>query len=162
MRQQFTVNVKKGHDARVAGLGCTDGGFILGNPVLGLDGDFDFDATNAFDIVTGGLLYTVAAGADFDTGAAKVIAIDMWAACLMSVATNGTGYLQWGADRATQAEAIEALDAIEPTGAVVVGYAVLQTANGVIWTAGTDSPELGAQGDVANVTNYGQVFGWVK
>lgn len=163
IKKQFTINAKKGKDALVAALACSDGSFVVGNPGLAIDTNFDVQAANAFDIVSGGLYFTVAAGADFDTGTAEVLAADKWGVALLSVSTGGTGYLQWtGVDWATEAAAIAGLDAITPTGAVVVGYVTVKTAAGQTWTAGTDALQGGTGGNPSSDTNYYQVFGWVK
>jgi hypothetical protein len=160
--KQVTINAKKGKNAVFSKLAVTDGGFVMGNPGLAIDTNFDVQAVNAFDIVFGGKLYTVAAGADFDTGTVKDITIDYFASALLSVDTDGTPYLQWAAEATTAARAVDALDAITPTGDVVVGYVTVQTKAGVNWKAGTDALTGGTGGDVALSTTYVQVFGWVK
>ena len=162
VQKQVTVNMKKGKNALVARLAATDGAFVVGNPGLAIDTNFDAQAVNAFDIVVGGQYYTIASGADFDTGTAKDITIDFWAAALLSVDADGTEYLQWAAEGSTEARAIDALDAITPSGAVVVGYLTVQTKDAVNWVAGTDALEGGTGGDVALSTNYYGVFGWMK
>ena len=161
VEKQVTINVKKGHNALVARLAVSDGAFVVGNPGLAIDTNFDAQAVNAFDIVFGGKYYTVAAGADFDTGTAKDITIDFYASALLSVDIDGTPYLQWAAEGATAALAEDALDALTPTGDVVVGYITVQTKAGVNWLAGTDALTGGTGGDVALSTVYVQVFGWL-
>lgn len=160
--KQVTINAKKGKNAVFAQLAVTDGAFVFGNPGLAIDTNFDIQAANAFDIVKGGKLYTVASGADFDTGTAKDITINQWAACLLSVDIDGTPYLQWAAEAATEANAIDALDALTPTGDVVIGYVTVKTKTDVNWVAGTDALQGGTGGDVSSDTNYYNVFGWVK
>ena len=98
---------------------------------------------------------TVAAGVTWDTGTTKDIAIDQWAAALLSIDIDGTtAYLQWTADAANEAAAIALLGGITPTGDVVAGYGTVQTKAGVSWLAGTDALETGTGGDVALSTNY--------
>lgn len=160
--KMVTINAKKGKNALFSKLAVTDGGFVLGNPGLAIDTNFDIQAVNAFDVVFGGAYFTVASGADFDTGAAKDITIDFWAACLLSVDADGTEYLQWATEAASEAAAIDQLDALTPTGEVVVGYVTVQTNSGTNWVAGTDALFGGTGGDVADATNYYGVFGWMK
>ena len=159
---QGTPEVFKNGPARVSKLSVTDGGFSVGNPGLAIDTNFDVQAVNAFDIVAGGVFATIASGADFDSGTAKDITINQWAAALLSVDADGTEYLQWADEGSTEARAIDALDALTPSGAVVIGYFTVQTKADVNWVAGTDALEGGTGGDVALSTNYFNVFGWVK
>ncbi len=161
-QKQVTINVKKGENALLRRLAVSEGAFVLGNPGLARDGNFDLNAVNAFDVVSGGKLYTISSGADFDTGTAKDITIDFWAAALLSVDTDGTEYLQWAAEGTTEARAIDALDALTPTGDVVVGYMTVQTDSGNNWKAGTDALTAGTGGDIADATNYYNVFGWLS
>ncbi len=161
-QKQVTINVKKGGNAKLGLVEFSEGGFALGNPGLARDGNFDLNAVNAFDVVSGGKLFTISAGADFDTGAAKDITIDFYAAALLSVDTDGTEYLQWAAEGSTAARAEDALDALTPTGDVVIGFVRVQTKAGVNWVAGTDALTGGTGGDVALSTVYVNVMGWVK
>lgn len=161
--KQATINAQKGGNASFASLGVTDGGFVLSNPLFVIDTNFDIKCTNAFDIVTGGIIKTVAADTSWDTGTAKDITINYWAAALLSIAADGsTTYLQWGTEATTEAAAIAQLDGITPTGAVVCGYATVKTKTDVNWVAGTDALQGGTGGDVSSDTNYYNVFGWVK
>jgi hypothetical protein len=163
MPNQTTPEVFKNGPARVSELQVTDGGFALGNPGFAIDTNFDVQAVNAFDVVSGGQFATIAAGADFDTGTVEVLAADKWGAALLSIDADGTPYLQWtGVDWATEAEAIAGLDAITPTGEVVVGYVTVLTDSGNTWTAGTDALQGGTGGNPSDDTNYYSVFGWVK
>ena len=161
-QKQVTINVKKGGNAKLGLVEFSDGGFALANPGLARDGNFDLNAANAFDIVSSGKMYTIAAGADFDTGTAKDITIDFYAAALLSVDIGGTAYRQWAAEGATAALAVDALDALTPTGDVVIGYVLVQTKAGVNWVAGTDALTGGTGGDVALSTVYVNLMGWVK
>lgn len=162
VEKQVTINVKKYGNALIRRLAVSEGAFVLGNPGLARDGNFDLNAVKEFDIVSGGKIYTISAGADFDTGTSKDITIDFWAAALLSVATGGTPYLQWAAEGTTEARAIDALDAITPTGDVVIGYVTVQTDSGNNWKAGTDALQSGTGGDVSDDTNYVNVFGWLS
>jgi hypothetical protein len=161
-RKQFSTQAMKGKDAQFGAVQFSDGRFLLGNPVLAIDTNFDVQTTAAVDFIVGGQLFTLATGADFDTGTAKTIAIDQWAAALLSVDTDGTPYVQWGGDRATEAAAIEALDALTPTGDCVVGYVTVLTDDGEDWVAGTDALQGGTGGQPSDDTNYYAVCGWVK
>jgi len=160
--QQVTIEMQKGKNALVARLAASDGAFVLGNPGFAIDTNFDVKNVNAFDIVSGGLLYTISADTSFDTGTTKVITADSWAAALLSVDSDGTAYLQWAAEAATEADAIAMLDGITPTGDVVVGYVTVLTDSGVTWTAGTDALEGGTGGGPSDDTNYYNVWGWLK
>jgi hypothetical protein len=160
--QQVTIEAQKNKNALFSRLAASDGAFVLGNPGLAIDTNFDIQAANAFDIVSGGKLYTISAGADFDTGTAKDITIDYWAAALLSIDIDGTPYLQWATEGSTEAAAIAQLDGITPTGDVVIGYVTVQTKSGFNWVAGTDALQGGTGGDVSADTNYYAVWGWLK
>lgn len=160
-QKQVTADVQKNQDARVRSLAVTEGGFALSNPAFEIDTNFDIQNGEAFDMVVGGLIVSVAADQNFDTGTAKTIAIDQWAAALLSIDADGTTYVQWTADAATEALAIEKLDGISPSGECVLGYVTVLTNDGTNWTAGTDALQGGAGGDVSDDTNYYEVFGWV-
>ena len=144
-------------------MACTKGNFIFGNPGLAIDTNFDVQAVNAFDMMIDGVIVSVGAGADFDTGAAKVIAIDQWGSALLMVSAAGTGFLTYAAgDFASEAAAIEALDGVAVTSStIVIGYVTIQTGSGVTWTAGTDALETGTGGTPSLVTDYEAVFGWI-
>lgn len=162
-RKQFTVQALKGKDAQFGAVEFADGRFLLGNPALAIDTNFDVQTGAAVDMVIGGLLYTLASGTSFDTGTSKVLTADTWGAALLSVDSDGTAYLQFAAgDYATEAAAIAGLDALTPTGECVVGYVTILTGSAVTWTAGTDALQGGTGGTPSADTNYYAVCGWVK
>lgn len=162
-QKQVTINVKKNGNARLGLAQFTEGGFVLANPGLVIDTNFDVKNGNAFDFIVGGKLYSAAADVNFDTGTAKDITIDYFAAALLSIDIDGTTtYVQWAAEATTALSAIDLLDALTPTGDCVVGYVVVQTKAGVNWLAGTDALTTGTGGDVALSTSYVNVMGWVK
>ncbi len=161
--QQVTIQMMKGKNALVSKLASTDGGFVLGNPGLAIDTNFDVQNGNAFDIVSGGKIYTVASGQSFDTGTSQVTTADSWAAALLSIDIDGTTtYLQWATEATTEAAAIAQLDGLTPSGDVVVGYITVLTDSGVTWTAGTDALQGGTGGGPSDDTNYYNVWGWLK
>ncbi len=162
-QKQVTINVKKGGNAKLGLVEFSEGGFVLSNPDLAIDTNFDIQNTPGFDFIVGGKIYSAAAGVTWDTGAAKDITIDQFAAALLSIDIDGTtATLQWAAEAATSALAIDALDALTPTGDCVVGYVVVQTKDAVNWVAGTDALTGGTGGDVALSTLYVNLMGWVK
>lgn len=131
---------------------------VWGNPGLAIDTNFDVKNANAISYTTnGGSFYdafaTLAANTNFDTGTAKVIAADQWAAALLEVSAAGTATLTWGADAASEAAAVTALPAAAANVARV-GFITVKTGAGVTWTAGTDALKTGTGGTVATETNY--------
>ena len=155
-----------GSDAGVVAVADIDGVFapsvgdydrILGNPGLVIDTNFDVKAANAFDVVVGGYMYTVAANAAFDTGTSEEITADKWGSGLCSVDADGTTYVDWGASYDSEAEAIsfaESAARAGATGDVAVGYITVLTGSGATWTAGTDALEGGTGGTPSDDTNY--------
>jgi len=161
--QQTDPVARKGAAVTFAQLALSDGGLALSNPTLGIDTNFDVKNTVAFDMVIDGIWVTVAADTSFDTGTTKAIDADSWAAALLSIDADGaTTYVQWTADYSTEALAIAALDALTPSGEVVVGYVAVKTASGESWTAGTDALQGGTGGNASSDTNYYNVCGWVQ
>jgi hypothetical protein len=161
--QQTDPVARKGAAVTFAQLALSDGGLAMSNPGLAIDTNFDIQAVNAFDMVIDGIWVTVAAGADFDTGTVKAVDADKWVAALLSIDADGsTTYVDYGAEAATEALAIAALDVLTPSGEVVVGYVAIKTAAGLAWNAGTDALQGGTGGNVSSDTNYYNVCGWVK
>lgn len=158
---QTTVQALKGQDVEVREFAVSDGRFVLGNAGLAILSNFDVQNANAFDVVVGGLVFTVASGRTFDTGSSKVITADKWSAALLSVSSGGTASLVWTAGSAfnTEALAIASLQGVTPGQAVVVGYVTVKTGAGVTWTAGTDALKTGTGGTPATETNYYNLFG---
>lgn len=160
---QVTIEAQKNKNVLVARLAASDGAFVLNSPKLVIDTNFDVKNSVAFDMVSGGKIYSVAADQSFDTGTSKVITADAWAAALLSIDVDGTTtYLQWATEAANEAAAIAQLDAITPTGDVVIGYVTVLTDSGVTWTAGTDALQGGTGGGPSDDTNYYNVWGWLK
>lgn len=161
--KQVTINAKKGKDAQFGKVQFSDGAFVIANPGLVIDTNFDVKNGAAFDFIVGGKLYSAAADVNFDTGTSKDITIDFYAAALLSIDIDGTTtYVQWAAEATTAARAIDALDALIPTGDCVVGYVLVLTNSGTNWVAGTDALFGGTGGDVADATTYVNLMGWVR
>jgi hypothetical protein len=158
-----TIEAQKNKNVAFAALSLSDGAIVLDNPGLVIDTNFDVKNANAFSGVSGGLFFSAAANVNFDTGTAQVTTADQWVAALLSIDLDGTTtYLQYGAEAATEAAAIAQLDALTPTGDVVVGYVAIKTGSAVTWTAGTDALQGGTGGTPSADTNYYNVFGWVR
>jgi len=131
--------------------------------VFVVDTNFDIKNSVAFDIVSGGLFYTIAADTNFDTGTTEALAIDTWGIGILTVTTAGVGTVTWaGVDYATEAAAIAALDSIAvPAGEIFLGYVTVLTDSGATWTAGTDALQGGTGGGPSDDTNYYAVCGRV-
>jgi len=131
-----------------------NGSFVLGNPNLGIDTNFDVENQNAIDYVRAGLLKTLAANQTFDTGTGKTIAQDKWSICYLSISDSDAPDIHWnGSDFDDEASAIAATPNV-PANYVPIGYVTIKTKVGFDWTAGTDALKGGAGGDVASETNY--------
>lgn len=126
----------------------------LGNPGFAINSNFDIANANAIDYVAGGLLKTLSATTNFDTGTSKTIATDQWAAAILSVDADGTTHVDWGADAADESSALAALSDVTVSGDVVLGSVAVQTASGQDWVAGTDALQGGTGGNPAQTTNY--------
>jgi hypothetical protein len=135
-------------------------GLHSGNPAFVIDTNFDVKNTNAFQIVSGGLVVNVAANTSWDTGTAESVDAAKFAAGLLSIDVDGsTTYIDWaatGTGSATEAAAIALLGAVSASGDVVVGYVVIEAHASNSWTAGTDALTSGTGGNVANSTSYYQ------
>lgn len=162
-RKQFTVNVKKGGNAQVGEFYLSKGECAMTNPVFGIDTNFDVKNTVAFDIVSGGLFYRIAADVNFDTGTTEALAADTWGIAILTITTAGVGTLTWaGVDYSTEALAIAAVDGITvPAGEIFLGYVTVKTGAATAWTAGTDALQGGTGGTPSADTNYYAVCGRV-
>lgn len=138
---------------------------IGGNPAFARNSNFDVANANAHSYINAGVWKTLAATQNFDTGTARVIAADQWAAALLSIDGSGNPVVTWGSkDFASEAAAIAALkgtaaghaaaDPACPTANTPAGYITVKTGAGVSWTAGTDALAAGAGGNPATTTNY--------
>jgi len=110
--------------------------------------------STAINYRIGGISYTkVLAETAFTAG--EDVTADCWGTYLLSIDTAGDLTLTQGSimNGATEADAIAGL-ADTPTGECRVGYLTMTTAAGVIFDAGTDSPEGGVSGNVSLATNY--------
>jgi hypothetical protein len=124
-------------------------------PNFEIDTNFDIQNGDAFEIISNGVLATIATDQSFDTGTDTVIATDAyWAAGILSIDIDGTTYVDWGAEAASEAAAITALSAVTASGEVVCGYVTVHAAAGQDWVAGTDALTTGTGGQVAQATNY--------
>ncbi len=127
---------------------------VLGPPNFEIRTNFDVQNGDALDYVNAGVVKNLATDQAFDTGTAKVIAIDRWASALLSVNGAGAGVVTWSAsDYASEALAIAALPAL-PAGNTPLGYVTVLTNSGNTWTAGTDALQGGTGGNVSADTNY--------
>lgn len=124
-------------------------------PNFEIDTNFDIQNGDAFEIMSGGVLATIATDQNFDTGTSTVIATNAyWAAGILSIDIDGTTYVDWGAEAVSEAAAITALSAVTASGEVVCGYVTVHAAAGQDWVAGTDALTTGTGGQVAQATNY--------
>ena len=127
---------------------------------LAIDTNFDVQTGERITLEVEGVTVTVNAATTIDTGAAKDIAIDQWAAMLISVDSAGNLTATFTADAANEAAAIVLLKAlIVPSGERPIGYVTIQTGSGVNWLAGTDALQGGTGGDPATTTNYYNYLG---
>ena len=121
-----------------------------------IDTNFDIKNSVAFEIEVNGVLKTVAANVNWNTGTATVIATNAyWACALLSINVDGsTTYVNWGAQAVDQATAKANLAAVTATGSVVCGYVAVQAKAAQDFVAGTDALTTGTGGQVAQVTTY--------
>lgn len=133
-----------------------------GNPAFAIDTNFDIKNANAITYSVGGVLETLGANTNFNTGTAATITATLWGIAILTTITGGTTSVTWATTSAamgyaTEAAAIAALGTITslcPTAASSsLGYVTVQ-AGASLWTAGTDALETGTGGTVANATNY--------
>lgn len=124
-------------------------------PNFEIDTNFDIQNGDAFEIESSGVQATIATDQNFDTGTATVIATNAyWAAGILSIDIDGTTYVNWGAEAASEAAAITNLAAVTASGEVTCGYVTVHAAAGQDWVAGTDALTTGTGGQVAQATNY--------
>lgn len=129
---------------------------VYTNPAFAINSNFDIKNGVAVQYSNNGVLGTLAASTNFDTGTAQVIVADKWSSALLSVKTSdSSAVLTWSAtlNAATEAAAILALPAV-PAGNIALGYVTVKTGSGVTWTAGTDALASGTGGTPATTTNY--------
>lgn len=135
-----------------------------GNPAFARNANFDVANANAISYVNNGVVKTLGATTNFDTGTVKTIPTVRWAAALLSISSAGSAVLTWcTGDFASEALAIAALknttnpssgaNPALPAGNTPVGYITVLAA-GITWTAGTDALAGGAGGTPATTTNY--------
>lgn len=117
--------------------------------------NFDIQNGDPLEIISGGVLKTIATDQLFDTGTSTVIATSAyWAAGILSIDIGGTTHVDWGAEAVDEAGAITNLAAVTAAGEVVCGYVTVHAAAGQDWVAGTDALTTGTGGEVAQATNY--------
>ncbi len=120
-----------------------------------IDTNFDVQNTEVISYTADGTDVALAVGSTCDTGTAKTIAIDQWAAMLISGDSGGNLTGTWTADAADEAAALVLLKALAvPDGETPLGYITVLTGSGLDWTAGTDALQGGAGGDPSDDTNY--------
>ena len=125
-------------------------------PTFVIDSNFDIKNSVAFEIEVAGILKTVAANVNFDTGTATVIATDaFWAIAILSIDVDGTtAGVDWGAEASTEAAAKTNAASVTAAKAVVVGYAAVRAKASEDFVAGTDALNGGSGGQVAQTTTY--------
>ncbi|MDP3939166.1 MAG: hypothetical protein Q8R92_13660 [Deltaproteobacteria bacterium] len=127
-----------------------------GNPALLIDTNFDVKTGGACVVSIDGVLATVAASANADTGTTKTIPAAQWGVFLVTGAANGALTATWAAASAgyaNEAAAIAALPAAPASGAPV-GYVTVQAHATAGFTAGTDALQTGTGGSISPDTNY--------
>lgn len=127
------------------------------SPNFEIDTNFDIKNGDAFDIIVGGILVTIATDQNFDTGTGEQIATDAYfAAAILSIDLGGTTHVDWGAEAVDAATALTNLDVVTAAGDVICGTVVVEAKGGAAenWVAGTDALTTGTGGDVANSTVY--------
>lgn len=127
------------------------------SPNFEIDSNYDIKNGDAFDIIVGGVLKTIATDQNFDTGTSEQIATDTYfAAAILSIDFNGTTYVEWGLEAADASTALGNLDVVNATGTVICGTVVVEAKGGAgeNWVAGTDALTTGTGGDIANSTVY--------
>jgi len=124
----------------------------LGNPGFARNSNFDVANANAISYSNGGVIKTLSATTNFDTGTSKTITASLWGAGLLYVTSGGTATVGWASGSfATEALAIAALAEVS-TGTTLGYFTVQAHASG--FTAGTDALTGGTGGNVATATNY--------
>lgn len=128
----------------------------LGNPGFQIRSNFDIQNANAISYLNAGVLKTLAATQNFDTGSAAQIATTKWGIAVLSLDASGNPVVTWytasGAGYASEAAAIAAASPV-PATHTPLGYVTVQAA-GSTWAAGTDALAGGAGGTPATTTNY--------
>ncbi len=126
-------------------------------PNFEIDTNYDIKNGDAFEIIVGGVLVTIATDQNFDTGTAEQISTDAYfAAAILSIDLNATTHVDWGAEAVDAATALANLGVITASGAVVCGTVVVEAKGGVgeTWTGASDALTTGTGGNVANSTVY--------
>lgn len=124
-------------------------------PNFEISTNFDIQNGDAFEIISDGVLVTIATDQNFDTGTAIVIATNAyWACAILSIDADATTHVDWGAEAATEAAALALLAAVTASGEVVCGYVAVHAKAGQDFKAGTDALTGGTGGEVAQATTY--------
>lgn len=125
-----------------------------GNAGLVINSNFDVKNGSAVSVTVGGVMKTLSANTNFDTGTSQVIAINKWSAAILTW-DGTTARVRWSTtlNAASEAAAIAVLPSV-PSGEAAIGYITVLTGSGVTWTAGTDALQGGTGGTPATTTNY--------
>lgn len=120
-----------------------------------IDTNFDIKTGEKIEYDADEITVALAAATSCDTGTAKTIASNQWAAMLVTGDSGGALTGTWTADAATEAAAIVLLKATAiPSGETPIAYITVKTAVGAAWIAGTSALETGTGGNVSSDTNY--------
>lgn len=131
------------------------------NPGFAINSNFDVKNANAISVTVGGVLKSLSANTNFDTGTAATITANLWGIFILTW-DGTTATVTWSSTSAqayaTEALAIANLRAsgtlLAPaSGFAALGYVTVQ-AGAALWTAGTDALATGTGGTPANATNY--------
>jgi len=131
------------------------------NPGFAINSNFDIKNGNAITYCVGGVLHSLAATQNFNTGTTANIAADKWGIAILTH-DGTTATVTWAQASTAMAYASEALaiaalgtgNLIPASGFASLGYVTVKTASGDTWTAGTDALEGGTGGNASSDTNY--------
>ena len=132
-----------------------------GNTGFVIDTNFDIKNGTAAYYSLAGLMKTINANTNFDTGTAATITATKWGIAILTY-DGSTGTVTWAKTATVMAYASEALakaalgtmtSLCAQSGFATLGYVTVQ-AGAALWTAGTDALTTGTGGTVATSTNY--------
>lgn len=136
------------------------GNSVKGNPAFAISTNFDVKNANAVTYALSGVLATLSANTNFDTGTTAVITADKWGIAILTY-DGTTATVTWSSATpayGTEALAIAALGTlatlVPASGFASLGYITVLTGSAVTWTAGTDALAGGTGGTPATTTNY--------
>lgn len=124
-------------------------------PNFEIDTNFDIQNGDAFEYMVDGVTTTLATDQSWDTGTETIVTTAAYWACgILSIDADGTTYVDWGAEAASEAGAKALLSAVTASGDLVCGYVAVHAKAGQDFVGGTDALTTGTGGEVAQATRY--------